>query len=405
MDDLLFLVHRIPYPPNKGDKIRAFHILDFLRRHYRVHLGCFVDDSSDYQHMPALRALCASSHFEPLHPSLARLRSMRGLGTGEALSLPYYRSPDMAGWVKRTLSRHPVSAALAFSTPMAQYLPPGLHRVLDMVDVDSQKWSAYAASKAWPLSRFYRREASCLLAYERAAARKLDHVTLVSRAEADLFRGLAPESCDKVSWFSNGTDSDYFAPQHALPNPFPPEQIAVVFTGAMDYWPNVDAVRWFADEILPGLLRTHPTLRFHIVGARPDKCVLALQQSPAVQVSGTVPDIRPYLQHARLAVAPLRIARGIQNKVLEAMAMQKAVVVTPQALEGISAVPGQDLLLASDAAQYVRHIERLLNSPQLADSIGISARARILRDYRWQENLKHLAGLLQPQHDSAGLVP
>ena len=405
MDDLLYLVHRIPYPPNKGDKIRAWHIFDFLRQHYRVHLGCFVDEPTDFQHVAPLRAQCASSHFEPLRPMAARLSSLRGLWSGEALSLPYYRSSRMAKWVEETLSRHPISSALAFSTPMAQYLPAKLHRVLDMVDVDSQKWRAYSDTQAWPLSAFYRREAGSLLRYERAMAQRFDHVTLVSPAEMALFRRLAPESHDKVSSFSNGTDAEYFSPQDALPNPFPPGQIAIVFTGAMDYWPNIDAVLWFSHEVLPPLLRAFPKLQFHIVGARPDKRVLALQQSPAVQVSGTVPDIRPYLQHAHVAVAPLRIARGIQNKVLEAMAMQKAAVVTPQALEGISARPGQDLLLARNAAEFTRHIGQLLNSPELARTVGISARARILSDYRWQENLRHILRLLQPYSDAAEIAP
>jgi len=405
MDDLLYLVHRIPYPPNKGDKIRAWHIFDFLRQHYRVHLGCFVDDPGDCQHEAPLRAQCASSHFEPLHPLAARLRSTRGLWTAEAMSVPYYRSAGMARWVNETLACHPISTALAFSTPMAQYLPPSLHRVLDMVDVDSQKWRAYSETQSWPLSAFYRREADCLLRYERAMAQQFDHVTLVSPAETALFQRLAPESRDRISHFSNGTDSDYFAPQDTLPNPYQPGQTAIVFTGAMNYWPNVDAVLWFAREVLPPLLRTFPKLQFHIAGARPDQRVLALQQSPAVKVSGTVPDIRPYLQHADLAVAPLRIARGIQNKVLEAMSMQKAVVVTPQALEGIRAAPGQDLLLAEDAAQYTEQIERLLNSQELARTIGICARARILSDYRWQENLKHIASLLQPHGATARTAP
>jgi len=405
MDDLLYLVHRIPYPPNKGDKIRAWHILDYLCQRHRVHLGCFVDEPSDFQHIAPLRARCASNHFEPLHPAAARLRSTRGLWTGEPLSLPYYRTAAMRQWVDATLARHPISSALAFSTPMAQYLPRNLHRVLDMVDVDSQKWHAYGDTQAWPLSAFYRREAERLLRYERGMAQQFDHVTLVSPAEMALFRSLAPESQDKIGYFSNGTDAGYFAPQDTLPNPFQAGRIAIVFTGAMDYWPNVDAVLWFAREVLQPLLRAFPKLQFHIVGARPDKRVLALQQSPAIKVSGTVADIRPYLQHAHLAVAPLRIARGIQNKVLEAMSMQKAAVVTPQALEGISALPGQDVLLARDAAQYTRHIEQLLNRPELARTIGMSARARVLSDYRWEDNLKHIDSLLQPHRDRAGMTP
>lgn len=400
MADILYLTHRIPYPPNKGDKIRAWHVLDFLRQHHRVHLGCFVDDAADWQHAARLQSLCASTCFIALRPALARLASLRGWFSGEPLSLPYYRSARLQQWVQQTLREHPVERALAFSGPMAQYLPAHgprglLHRVMDLVDVDSEKWRAYASTQPWPLSRLYRREAESLLASERAIAQRFDHVTLVSAAEAALFRLRAPESAHKTSHFSNGVDAAYFHSDPQRTNPYSPTEVPLVFTGAMDYWPNVQAVQWFAQQVLPSVRLQFPAARFHIIGARPTSQVLALNGLPGVRVSGTVPDVRPYLQHAALAVAPLRIARGIQNKVLEAMAMEKIVIASAPALEGIAAVTGSELLCAGNAAEFIHHIGAVLSGEQAAAAaMGRAARARVLSDYSWQRNLAQLGQLL-----------
>lgn len=398
MRELLYLTHRIPYPPDKGDKIRAWHMLCYLRRHFRVHLGCFIDDPADWQHAERLRALCASSCFIGLRPGLARLLSLRGLLQGKALSLPYYRSGALARWVGRTLEQENIATALAFSGPMAQYLPPTtprgpLRRVLDLVDVDSEKWRAYAATAGWPQAALYRREAALLLAFERASARRFDAVTLVSPAEAALFRLRAPESAGHIDYFNNGVDAGYFSPAPACPSPYQAGASVIVFTGAMDYQPNIDAVRWFAAQVLPALRQAVPALRLYIVGARPATAVQALAHHPGVCITGRVADVRPYLQHAALAVAPLLLARGIQNKVLEAMSMQKIVLASPQALEGLHAVQGQEVLCATDAAQFIATALAVLTTPQHL-AIGPAARRRVLADYCWDSNLKRLGALL-----------
>jgi sugar transferase (PEP-CTERM/EpsH1 system associated) len=400
MADILYLTHRIPYPPNKGDKIRAYHVLDYLRQHYRVHLACFIDDPDDWQHAAHLQSLCAGTCFVALRPRVARLASLRGWFSGEPLSLPYYRSAHLLQWVRQTLESHNIDTALAFSSPMAQYLPARtsrgpLRRVMDLVDVDSEKWREYAASRPWPLSRVYQREADALLACERAIAQRFDHVTLVSEAEATVFRRRAPESAHKTGHFSNGVDAAYFSSQAGRASPFSEGQLPLVFTGAMDYWPNVQAVQWFARQVLPSVRLQFPTAQFHIVGARPVPAVQALAGLPGVHVSGTVPDVRPYLQHAALAVAPLRIARGIQNKVLEAMAMEQTVIASPQALEGIDAGVGTELLCAADAGEFIHHISAMLDAdPGARTAIGAAARARVLQHYGWQHNLARLGSHL-----------
>jgi sugar transferase (PEP-CTERM/EpsH1 system associated) len=390
VEDLLLLIHRIPYPPNKGDKIRSYNLLKHLARHYRVHLATFVDDADDWQHVPHVQALCASSHFAGMKPLQARVKSLAALLKNRSLSLEYYRDAGMARWVRDTVAAKKIERVLVFSSAMAQYADPyrGARRVVDFCDVDSDKWRQYADKKSFPMSWLYRYEANQLLRYERQVARDYDASLFVSAPEADLFRRLAPESTAKIGHFNNGVDTDYFSPEQAYASPYAAGERALVFTGAMDYWPNVDAVQWFAAEVFPALRERFPDLRFYIVGSRPAPAVEALAQQAGVVVTGTVPDVRPYIAHAAVAVAPLRIARGIQNKVLEAMAMARAVVVSPQALEGIDAEPGSELLLAEDAAAFIKTVGTLLaGQDSAAQAIGQAARAKVQRRYSWSSNL------------------
>jgi len=388
--DLLLLIHRIPYPPNKGDKIRSYHLLKHLARHYRVHLATFVDDPDDWQYVPHVEALCASSHFAGMKPLVARVRSLQALVKNRSLSLEYYRDASLARWVDETVAKHRIERVLVFSSAMAQYADPyrSARRVVDFCDVDSDKWRQYADQKSWPMNWLYRYEARQLLAYERRVAREYDASLFVSAPEADLFRQLAPESTAKIGHFNNGVDTDYFTPDQPHADPYPAGERALVFTGAMDYWPNVDAVQWFAAEVFPTLRERFTNLKFYIVGARPAPAVQELAKLPGVVVTGTVPDVRPYIAHAAVSVAPLRIARGIQNKVLEAMAMATPVVVSPQALEGIDAVPGSELVLAEDAAAFVDAVSTLLaGQDSAAAAIGAAARAKVQRRYSWSSNL------------------
>lgn len=399
MQELLYLVHRIPYPPNKGDKIRSYHLLKHLSERYRIHLGTFIDDENDRKYLEKVRNLCGETCFLDLHPRMARLRSLRGLFSGQPLSLPYYRDKRLQAWVNDMLGTRPVRDVLIFSSAMAQYVSHASHvrRTMDFVDIDSDKWMQYAATTSWPMSWIYQRESRLLLGYERQVVRDFDSATFVSEAEADLFKQLAPEAAAKVTYFNNGVDAGYFSPQNIYPNPYPAGTSILIFVGAMDYWANVDAVEWFARSVFPAISAQLPKVEFYIVGARPTATVTALSALPGVTVTGSVPDVRPYLAHASLAVAPLRIARGIQNKVLEAMAMEKIVIASPQAVEGISASPDQELVVANDECEFVSRIITLLQcAPNRA--IGCAARARVLKDYSWNESLGRIDTLLsQPQ--------
>jgi sugar transferase (PEP-CTERM/EpsH1 system associated) len=395
---LLYLVHRMPYPPDKGDKVRSFHLLKQLLANHQVFLGTFVDDEQDLQHIDTLRALCADVHVVRLQPTAARLRSLGALLGDQAMTLRYYANASMSEWVTRTAREQSIDTAVVFSSSMAQYVEhiDGLRMVVDFVDVDSAKWSQYALARPWPLSWLFRREGGRLLAYERQTALRARRSFFVTDNETQLFRGLAPECAGVIEAMGNGVDAEFFAPVAGRASPFRGDETPIVFTGAMDYWPNIDAVEWFARDVLPALRQSRPALRFHIVGRSPSARVKALA-SDAVSVTGTVPDVRPYLQHAAVVVAPLRLARGIQNKVLEAMAMGRPVVASATCVQPIDARHGIDLLAAVESADFVREIEALLGDGQRAAAVGAAGRQRVLERYSWAAHLSGIEPHLQAE--------
>ena len=396
MEDILFLCHRIPYPPNKGDKIRSFNILKFVHKHYRVHLGTFIDDDHDWRYVDDTRQYCESSCFLKLAPLKAKIKSLTGLLTGEALTLPYYRNRRMQRWVDQSVSERSIKRIFIFSAAMAQFIPESckdIHTVVDFVDVDSDKWRQYSESKSWPMGWLYGREHKRLLEFERRVARKSDASLFVTQQESEFFRTLAPEVADSVDAIDNGVDTDFFNPDHNYENPYDNNEQAIVFTGAMDYWANVDAVEWFATEVFPLIRQENSKARFYIVGARPTEKVLALKFLDGVHVTGAVKEIRPYIAHAHCAVAPLRIARGVQNKVLEAMAMGKAVVTTSQAMSGIRLCDGLGPLIADDAHEMAKRVASYLNDQASANLIGKKGRECVMSNYNWENNLQLLLHL------------
>ncbi|HMM75060.1 MAG TPA: TIGR03087 family PEP-CTERM/XrtA system glycosyltransferase [Gammaproteobacteria bacterium] len=396
VDSLLFLCHRIPYPPNKGDKIRSFHILKFLAERHRVLLGTFIDDPADRAHLGTLREYCTDLHVVDIAPRRQRIASLRGLLTGEALSLPYYRDAGLAAWVAEVGRCARPRVAFAYSSPMAQYLLgedwQGVRRIVDFVDVDSEKWCAYAAMKPWPASAVYGREAARLLAFECAVADAFDACVFVSGEEARLFERLRGGASRKVYAVNNGVDLAYFAAGLGLPNPYPAGAPVLVFTGAMDYWANVDAVQWFVQEILPRIVRAVPTAQCWIVGTRPTPAVRDLARAPHVHVTGAVDDIRPYIAHATVSVAPMRVARGVQNKVLEAMAMGRPVVGTQAAFEGLDLDTHYRALAADDAASFAARCIALLGAPDA--SLGEMGRRYVAAHHDWNTNMQQLHALM-----------
>ena len=396
MDDLLFLAHRIPYPPNKGDKIRSFHILKQLSRSYRIHLGAFVDSPHDWRYVDEVSKLCGETCFTGLDPFTARLRSLKGLLQGQPLTLPYYFDRKMQGWVEKVVAETGVSRAFIFSSAMAQYvrrpLAESMQCVVDFVDVDSDKWRQYSQKKNWPMSWVYRREAQTLLAYDRKVAAEADAAVFVSAAECELFTRLAPETKQRVSCIENGVDVSYFTPEIPYENPYSGSEQVLVFVGAMDYWANVDAVTWFARDIFPRIRERIPAACFYIVGSQPDEAVQRLENLPGITVTGAVKDIRPWLAHSNMSVATLRIARGVQNKVLEAMAMGKPVLATTAATEGLDYEPGSGLMVSDEAAELASLAVGLLSGSPVS---GNRLRQMVCNRYSWENNLAGIERLLE----------
>jgi sugar transferase (PEP-CTERM/EpsH1 system associated) len=391
---LLVLAHRIPYPPNKGDKVRSFQWIRGLATSHRVHLGAFVDDPLDWEGEAQLRQFCASVYLRPLRRHLASIRSLRGLWSRAPLTLPYYADAHMRRWVADICREETLAAVLVYSSSMAQYVSGDLtaRTVLDMVDVDSDKWRQYSGRRRGPMRWLYAREARLLRDYEAQLVTAFDCTLLVSAAEVAFLRGrLGPEG-SRVRELRNGVDTEYFRPDRPYPDPLAGARRALVFTGAMDYWANVDAVQWFAREVLPRVARLVPDVQFWIVGANPSREVYALCADPRVHVTGRVADVRPYLAHARAAVAPLRIARGVQNKVLEAMAMARPVFATPAAVRGISETSVPGIRVAEDPDEAAKVTSALLHSTSSEE--GSAGRAFVVTHFSWQASLLELEALL-----------
>jgi len=394
MRDLIFISHRIPYPPDKGEKIRGLNLLRHLSKSYRIHLGCLVDEPGDMQHLSVLREWCTDVAGFPIDKRRQKLKALAKFRPGRPLMLDYYSHPGLQRWVQDSMARRHMDVVYIYSVAMAPYVEelqrPGL--ILDAQDIDSEKWTTYAGQARWPMRAVWSREGRTLLDYERKAAMRCDHTLFVSQQECDRFVELAPETAGRVHAVENGVDLDRFSPGLKFETPFHAAGPHLVFTGNMDYWPNADAARWFVADVFPLIRQRHPTIEFHIVGANPGPNVLRLAGTPGVQVTGRVPDVRPYVAHADACVAPLRIARGIQNKVLEAMAMGRPVIASNQAFAGVRAVAGQDLLVADGVVATADAIAEVLGGAHPA--LNAAARAAMVRGYAWTATLGRLDAIL-----------
>ncbi|MGN8000610.1 TIGR03087 family PEP-CTERM/XrtA system glycosyltransferase [Sphingomonas sp. 22176] len=390
MGDILFLAHRIPFPPDRGDKIRAYHLLRHLARNHRVHLVAFADDPEDLRHQDGLTPYTATRTIV-WRDAPTVWTGARALLQHRPVSLVAFADPAVRRAVDALLAAEPIDTIFLFSSQMAQYLPPQPKQqvIMDFVDMDSAKFAAYAKDARGPMALVHKREASLLLAHERRVAGAADASLFVSEAEAALFR--THTNADRVHAIENGIDTVFYDPSGWF------ETIGgkgplLVFTGQMDYRPNIEAVTWFADKVFPRIRRAHPEARFAIVGRAPTPAVYALAERPGVLVTGTVPDVRDWLAAGALVVAPLQLARGIQNKVLEGMAMARAVVASPAAAEGID--HAGTLCVAEGADAFGDAVLRLLDDPDTATALGASARARVIARYSWDARLAPLDALL-----------
>jgi sugar transferase (PEP-CTERM/EpsH1 system associated) len=389
---ILFLCHRIPYPPDKGDKIRAFHHLQAMAEHHEVDLYTLVDDPRDRNCGEALARYCQRLTVRHLNPKLARLRSLPYLFTKMPLTIPCFYSSELALEVRKGLASRSYDRIFVYCSSMAQYLDPArsIPTIVDLVDMDSDKWKQYAAWTKFPISAVYRREGRTLEAHERSVCGRACCVLVSTEREAQLARQIAPPG--RVHVLSNGVNTEYFKRDSALP---PPAVPAVIFTGDMSYLPNEDAVVFFATRVYPLIRQQIGDIRFLIVGRNPGRRVQELSRISGVEVTGFVPDVRIWLAKAQVAVAPFRIAAGIQNKILEAMAFGLPVVATPRAVQGLYGRIAELVDTGDTPEELSSQIVVLLRNFELARSKGMDGRCGVIEDYRWDHTAERLLQLLE----------
>lgn len=388
---ILFLAHRIPYPPDKGEKIRAFHELKFLGARHTVDLYCFADSEAEAAGKTPLRDYCRHIYVEARSRTKIVAGAARSVLRGDPLSCGCFFSHKFQAEVERTVATEAYDVVFVYCSSMAQYVPLPLRTpvVMDFVDIDSAKWSQYARRSRPPLSWVYEREARNLAEYEEKWARLSSSTLVTTRKEAELLCG---EGIPPVEIVGNGVEIPSVRTGE-LPEEIRALQPYALFVGTMDYLPNVDAVEYFAEDILPRVRESHPELKFVIVGRNPTRRVRKLGKKAGVVVTGTVPDVGVYLAGCAAVVSPFRIAQGIQNKLLEALAANKPIVSTPGPAAAIAAKDGEILLIAETPGDFANALVALLEDPALYGrfSKGVDF---VRKNFSWQENLSHLEQLL-----------
>ena len=391
-DEVLFLAHRIPWPPDRGDRIRSWHLLRALAARAKVHCGCLVEGKVLPGQVEAIADLAENWCLARRSPSLG-LAAVAALATGRPISVVAFSSFQLLQWVREMLDTGRIGTIFAFSGQMAQYVPDDFagRVVMDFVDVDSAKFAAYAdTARSWMVRAVHAREARVLSQFEQRAAHRADVSLLVTPQERDLFvsRMVDPGRSAVVA-LGNGIDADHFSPDAVKPDVRGGRPL-IVFTGQMDYAPNVAAVILFAREVMPVIRAHHPQAGFAIVGRAPSAEVRALDGVDGTLVTGEVADVRPWLAAADVVCAPLQIARGVQNKVLEAMAMARPVVLTGAAATGIDATDGDHFAIAEGAEALAARVLALIADRENARAMGTAARRWVLAHAGWDQVLAPL---------------
>lgn len=396
---VLMLTHRMPYPPDRGDRIRAWHLLKLLAEHFDVALAATTHEPVAAEQFDAVMDCARTLAVEPLRPTTSRIRAVGGWLLGRAGTPEYFFRSTLARQILQWHADRPFDAVLTFCTGMIassrslMRLPQRPRHVLDLVDVDSDKWAQWSAASRGPRRWCYGLEARRLREVEAGQHDLVDAITIVSHAEAELYRQTVSLDAP-LHVVGNGVDLEYFRAQ-------PIERIdadvpRILFTGVLDYRPNVDALIWFTRHVLPLLQRQGVNARLTIVGRDPSPKVWALGRLSNVDVVGPVPDVRPYLAQASVVIAPLRLARGVQNKALEAMSSGRSVVCSPAVAQGLSAAPGRDFLLADAPQQWADTVTQLIRNPAQRDALAAAGRRRVEQTYRWHDQLAPMLELLAP---------
>jgi polysaccharide biosynthesis protein PslH len=457
--NILFICHRIPYPPNKGDKIRSFHEIKYLSKVHSLYLAFMIDDERDLSYVQELRKYCTDLDYDVIRPQWKKIKSIPYLLTDKPLTVPYFYSKKLQGAIDKRLDETPIDAIICFSSPMAEYAfksksinvrdvrnvqdvqtieaieqfehsnrvehveqakrlnnsndsnMRGCPRlIMDFVDVDSDKWRMYADAQTFPISSIYRREWKRLMNYEKKVGEIADWSLFVSEKEVELFKSFCPHA--RTTVIQNGVDLEYYGDVRTFVTSEAIERFEhlqrlehveqakrsnILFIGAMDYFPNEDAVLYFFDAIWPYVKEKLPAAKFFVVGGNPSRRVQSLpEKDPYVVVTGYAPDVRSYFRMADVFVAPLRVARGIQNKVLEAMASGVPVVARSEAVQGLSSLNGC-VMVENDNKRFAFSILKVLQMPLKRSKMIADSKRFILKNHNWEENLSKLEELLHKE--------
>jgi sugar transferase (PEP-CTERM/EpsH1 system associated) len=393
---ILFLSQRVPYPPNRGDKITTWRLIDRMRRKHDVTCVAFAHDALDLQAARELDAMGIPTLPIRHRDGWKRIRSAPLLLSSSPLTLGVYGSHKLQSVVDRLMPQ--MDLAYAYSSSMGAFLErhPEKPRIMHFGELDSDKWRQYSEFAGFPMRQVYVRESRTLLEFERRIANSFTENVLCTPLEQRIFQEKIPGAPSVV--LRNGVDLNYYKPGGAEPWPG-----HIVFTGVMNYFPNVDGCRFFVEEVFPLVRKEFPRARFTIVGAHPAPEIRRLGKTVGVSVTGYVHDTRKILRTAAVSVAPLRIARGIQNKVLEALSMGIPVVGTSAAVQGVDGVAGRDYLVGDDAETFAEAVCSLLRDPQSAHERGLRGRRFVEDTYDWEVVFRPLDALLE-NCASAGLA-
>ena len=394
--NILYLCHRFPFPPKRGGKIRPFNMIRHLSAQGHSVTVCSIARSpAEADEGRGIAPHCAAFEMGRVREPLQFARMVARLPLPAPSSMGYFYSAELAAHVRRLLAAQSWDLIFVHCSSVAQYVAHvnDVPKILDFGDMDSQKWLEYAHYKPFPLSLGYRLEGTKMLWAEKRLARRFDLCTATTRAEWETLQGYGTGAA--TDWFPNGVDADYFSPTG---EPYDPDTIS--FIGRMDYYPNQECMARFCKEAWPLLKARRPQMKLLIVGADPSPEMRALGQLPGVTVTGSVPDVRPYIRASALMVAPLAIARGTQNKILEAMAMGVPVVTSRVAAGGVDAQAEAHLLVADSASEITQAILRIAENPEERRRLALAGRQRMLSHHAWPRSMQRLDGIIQRCRES-----
>ena len=388
---ILYVCHRFPFPPRRGGKIRPFNMIRHLSASgHEVTVASLARSAQEAEEGRGIADHCGHYEMVQVHEATQTARMVGRLPSFSPSSMGYFYSPVLAWRVNGLLARGRFDLVFVHCSSAAQYVASvrGIPKILDFGDMDSQKWLEYARYRPFPLSLGYRLEGMKLEREEKRLARLFDTCTATTRAEWQTLQGYGAAAA--TDWFPNGVDSEYFSPDDGAY-----DSDAISFVGRMDYYPNQECMLDFCANVLPRVRARRPGVKLAIVGANPSKDIRRLGELPGVTVTGSVPDVRPYVLRSALVVAPLNIARGTQNKILEAMAMGLPVVTTPAAAGGVDAVAGEHLLVARSHEEQCAAVLQILESPGERRRLGAAGRRRMLSHHAWPSSMRRLDAIIE----------